>query len=154
MVVTILHQRATAIFIPTVVGGVPSSEEDIVTASVMIPGSDSGTSTTIKQTFYLTSMPLNTTYCGKPPCNPPVSPVLAQVIQPAAGTAFTGPAGSTLPNPVLVQVFSGANLRALPNVGVKVSTGTSPGAPNASCAGTYGGLALTDATGTATCNVV
>jgi len=148
-----LQGQASITFIPPIVGPIQGFAQGTVTASLTVPGSSSGTTSTISQTFYLTAMPLETEPCGNPPC-PTVNPVILQVLQPAPGTAFTGAAGSTLPNPVLAQVFSAITLGPVPNVGVKVSTGSSSGLPNASCAGPNDGLALTDANGLATCNVV
>ncbi len=146
--------QALVRFLPPLVGVPEGFEQDTVTASVVVPAATSSGTTTISQNFYVTSMPLNTSYCSAPPCYPPVIPVIAQVLQPAAGTVFKGAAGSTLPTPVMVQVYAAASGRPLANAGVTVTTGTSAAAPNASCAGTNGGLALTDATGLATCNVV
>jgi len=142
--------QASIQFVPPLVGVTQGTEQDIVTASVAVPGSSSGATSTVSQKFYITSMPLNTQYCGTNSCTPIVS-VSAQVLQPAMGSVLTGAAGSTLPNPVLVRVF-GPGGKPLANAGVRVSTGT--GGPNASCAGANGGLALTDATGLATCNVL
>jgi uncharacterized protein (TIGR03437 family) len=141
--------QASVIFTPGIVSG-----EATVTASVTTGAKDqNGNPVIASQMFYITVVLMNVPYCGTPPCNPPVSPLVAQVLQPAPGTVLTGVAGSTLPNPVLVQVFSLGG-GAVPNVGVSVSTGSNANLPNASCAGSSGGLALTNASGLATCNVV
>jgi len=138
---------------PQVVGAYPGFEGDVVTASVTIPGASSTTTSTISQNFYVTTMPLDVGYCEAPPCKPFI-PLNVQVLQPASGAVLEGPASSTLPNPVLVQVSS-LNLVPVPNIGVKVSTGIFTTLPNASCAGpNNAGLALTNASGLATCNVV
>jgi uncharacterized protein (TIGR03437 family) len=144
--------EASIYFIPPVVGG---AETDIVTASVIISSTNSSgtaTTTTISQNFYLTTMALDNSYCTAPPCSPLLIPLIVEVLQPSPGTVLTGTAGSTLPNPVLVQVENMSGM-PVPNIGVSVSTGTSVSFPNASCAGTNGGLALTNASGLATCNV-
>jgi uncharacterized protein (TIGR03437 family) len=156
-VVTTTNASGQAIirFLPPLVGVPEGFEQDTVTASVTVTGATSSGTTTISQNFYVTSMPLNTSYCSAPPCYPPVIPVIAQVVQPAAGTVFKGAAGSTLLTPVMVQVYAMASGRPLANANVTVTTGTSTTAPNASCAGANGGgMALTDATGLATCNVL
>ena len=145
--------EASIYFIPPVVGG---SETDIVTASAAISTTNnSGTTatTTISQNFYLTTMALDNSYCTAPPCSPLLIPLIAEVLQPSPGTLLTGTAGSTLPNPVVVQVKSIGGM-PVPDIGVQVSTGTSTSFPNASCAGSNGGVALTNAGGLATCNVV
>ncbi|MGA2132563.1 MAG: hypothetical protein ABSH50_09740 [Bryobacteraceae bacterium] len=145
--------QASISFIPPVVGG---SESDTVTASVVISTTNSSgttTTTTISQNFYLTTMALDVSYCTAPPCSPALIPLIAEVLQPLPGAVLTGSAGSTLPNPVLVQVNSISGL-PVPNIAVHVSTGTSTSFPNASCAGSNGGVALTNAAGLATCNVV
>jgi uncharacterized protein (TIGR03437 family) len=141
--------QAYITFIPTLVDGPNGIQQATVTANTVIDTKGD----TVSQKFYVTTMPLDTTYCGAPPCNPPASPVTAQVLQPAPGTELTGVAGSTLPNPVLVQVYSVLG-PPIPNIAVVVGTGTNTNVANTSCAGTAGGLALTNAAGLATCNVV
>ena len=132
----------------------------IVTASATTGMTQSGSPVIVSQTFYITTLLLNVEYCGAPPCNPPVSPLVAEIVSPAPNTDLTGVAGSTLPTPVVVQVSfaPGTTIFAnggVPNIGVSVSTGSNPSLPNTSCAGsTGGGLALTNASGLATCNVV
>jgi len=124
-----------------------------ITASAATGATDSdGNPVTVSQSFYITTIALNVTYCGMAPCSPPLSPLSAQVLQPPPGTVFTGNAGNTLPTPVLVQVS--VNAQPVPNVGVSVSTGLDSSGPDASCANTAGGLALTNASGVATCNVL
>jgi uncharacterized protein (TIGR03437 family) len=145
--------EAYIIFTPILVSSYRGFQQATVTASTVTGTDDDGNPITASQSFVITTMPLDVEYCANPPCNPAVNPLVAQVVQPAEGTVLTGLAGSTLPNPVLVQVYSIAG-PAIPNVGVKVSTGSSTEVPNASCAGSAGGLALTDANGLATCNVV
>ena len=141
--------QASITFIPTLVAPYSGFQQATVTASAVIDSKGH----TASQSFYITTMPLSVTYCGQPQCNPPISPLLADVVQPAQGTVFKGVAGSTLPNPVVVQVYAASGV-AMPNVAVKVSAGVSNSSPNVSCAGPWGGLALTNASGIATCNVV
>lgn len=125
-----------------------------VTASVTTAAVDSNNNPiTVSQSFDITTMVLDVLYCTTPPCNPPLSPLIAQVVQPALGTVFTGLAGSTLPNPVIVHVYTSGG-SAVPNVGVSVNTGSNTKLPNTTCAGSSGGLALTNASGIATCNLV
>ena len=147
--------QASITFIPTIAASYRGFLTATVTASATTGATDTdGNPITVSQGFFVTTLLLDAEYCGTPPCTPPVSPLYAQVLQPAPGTVFTGNTGSTLPNPVLVQVFL-ASGPAIPNVGVSVSTGSSLNLPNASCAGpTGGGLALTNASGLATCNLV
>jgi uncharacterized protein (TIGR03437 family) len=147
--------QASITFIPTIAASYRGFLTATVTASATTGATDTdGNPITVSQDFFVTTLLLDVAYCGTPPCNPPVSPLYAQVLQPAPGTVFTGNAGNTLPSPVLVQVFL-ASGPAIPNVGVNVSTGSSLNLPNASCAGpTGGGLALTNASGLATCNLV
>jgi len=146
--------QASIIFIPTIAASYSGYLEATVMASATTGTDSEGNPITVSQSFYITTLLLNAEYCGSPPCNPPISPLYAQVVQPAPGTVFTGNTGSTIPNPILVKVFL-ASGPALPNVGVNVSTGSSSNLPNASCAGpTGGGLAMTNASGLATCNLV
>jgi len=145
--------QASIYFIPPVVVTYHGYAETTVTASA---GTATGTGTTgtVSQSFVVTTMPLDVQYCGIAPCNPPIGPILAQVLQPAQPTVLTGTAGTTLPTPVIVSVTSLNMELPIPNVGVQVSTGGNVNLPNASCAGTAGGLALTNSSGLATCNVV
>ena len=84
----------------------------------------------------------------------PSSPSASRFCHHPRAACLEGPTDSTLPNPVIVQVYA-STLIPVPNVGVKVSTGNFTTLPNASCAGTNNnGLALTNASGIATCNVV
>jgi uncharacterized protein (TIGR03437 family) len=140
--------QASITFVPSLVTTYRNFQEATVVASVT-----NATGQPVGPSFIITTMPLDVMYCGNPPCYPPISPLVAQLVQPAPGTVLTGTAGSTLPNPVLVQVYASSG-PPIPNIGVTVSTGPSPAFPNASCAGPGGGVALTDATGLATCNVV
>jgi len=145
--------EASITYAPPFLIAVGSYETDTVTASV-VTGGTTETPTTASQSFYVTTMVVNESYCADPPCYPAIVPVIMQVLQPAPGTILTGQASSTLPNPVLVQVnaLTGA---PIPNLGIQVSTGDFTTLPNASCAGSNNsGLALTNATGLATCNVV
>jgi|HubBroStandDraft_1064217.scaffolds.fasta_scaffold11470_3 uncharacterized protein (TIGR03437 family) len=136
-------------FIPTLVAPYRNFQQATVAASAVIDAEGD----TVSQTFDITTMPLDVQYCGQPSCFPPVSPLFAQIVQPAQGTVFEGIAGSTLPNPVVVQVYAVSG-PVIPNVAVQVSTGSNNNVPNVSCAGSAGGLALTNASGVATCNVV
>ncbi len=154
VVPTDITGQAYITFTPTLDAPYRGYQQAIVTASTPTAASNAdGTPITVSQSFYVTTMPLDITYCGKPPCNPPASPLFAQILQPAPGTPLSGTAGSTLPNPIKVQVYA-ANGPAIPNIGVAISTGSNSRLTNASCAGSAGGLAMTDATGVATCNVV
>jgi uncharacterized protein (TIGR03437 family) len=145
--------QASITFVPPLVGSFPGFQGDVVTASVTVPGSSSGTTSTISQNFNVTTMPLDIGYCQNPPCTP-IIPLIVQVLQPATGTVLKGTADATLPDPVLVQVYAATGI-PIPNIGVKVSTGNFTTLPNASCAGSNNaGLALTNASGLATCNVV
>lgn len=145
--------QASTVFAPILSAAYRSFQQTTVTASAGVStGTSSGTGPA-SQTFYITLAPLDVEYCALPPCSPPISPFWAQVLQPVQGTVLTGTAGTTLPTPVLVAVYSFSG-PAIPNVGVSVSTGTNPNVPNSSCAGPGAGLALTDANGLATCNVV
>lgn len=91
-------------------------------------------------TFFLTTLP---TVSGQP------ATLQVQLVQPAAGSTITGAAGSTIPGAIQARAISGYS--ALANVGLDVSTGNTPGTgPTASCAN----AALSDASGTATCDLV
>ena len=142
--------QASITFIPVILGLGAT-----VTASATTGAKDqNGNPVTVNQSFYITTLFMEVLNCSAPNCNPLFSPLAAQVLQPAPGTVFTGVAGSTLPNPVLVQVFSVGG-QAIANVGVNVGTGSNVRLPNTSCSGpSGGGLALTNASGLATCNVV
>ena len=146
--------EASILLTPTLVGPYLGFQQATVTASAPTAETDSGGNPVpVTQTFYMTTMTLDEDYCSSPPCTPPASPLIAQVLQPAIGTVFTGVAGSTLSTPVKVQVYS-IRGPAVPNVAIQVNTGSNTGFPNTSCDGNAGGLALTDASGLATCNVV
>ena len=138
-----------SVLIPNLVTGLPIMPGSTVSASAVTDSKGD----TVSLNFYVTTLPLDVTYCSDPPCSPPANTILAQVLQPAPETVLTGVAGSTLPNPVLVEVYTVTG-QVLSNVGVMVSTGSDSNAPNTSCAGSAGGLALTNASGLATCNVV
>jgi uncharacterized protein (TIGR03437 family) len=144
--------QASIYFIPPVVVAYHGYAGTTVTASA----ASAGATGTVSQSFYVTTMPLDVQYCGLAPCTPPIGPILAQVLQPTPPGVLTGTAGTTLPTPVLVSVTSLNMELPIPNVGVQVSTGSNVNLPNASCAGPAGGggLALTNASGLATCNVV
>jgi len=144
--------QASITFVPTIAA---FNTGATVTASALTGAKDAnGNPITVTQSFYITTLLMDVQYCGAPPCNPPLSPLVAQVLQPAPSTVLTGIAGATLPNPVLVRVFLTTGV-GVPNVGVSVSTGSNVNLPNTTCASPAGGgLALTDATGLATCNVV
>jgi uncharacterized protein (TIGR03437 family) len=75
---------------------------------------------------------------------------------PQAGDLLSGPAGSTLPGAVIVQVGSGAGT-AIPNVSLTLNNGGLDPLkfPSATCKTTDGsGVVLSDSTGTAVCDVV
>jgi uncharacterized protein (TIGR03437 family) len=69
---------------------------------------------------------------------------------PAIGASITGPAGSTMPAAVVVVVTSITGA-PIPNVGITIG---GSGGPSGTCNNASGGVVLTDATGTATCNLV
>ena len=141
--------QAYMTFVPPFVTEYRGFESATVTASAM---GDSGM--TVSQNFYIATVQLDVEYCGTPPCTPPLIPIYLQVLQPAPGTVLTGPAGSVLPGAVQVSVISETGL-PMPNVGVQVSTGPNSNVPNASCANAGGGgLALTNASGSASCDVL
>jgi len=82
---------------------------------------------------------------------------------PAPGTIITGSAGSTLANALTVRIFDGQGV-PIPNVSVRMSTpGANPSgqadatldadSTYATCAGPTGQVLLTDAKGSATCNL-
>jgi uncharacterized protein (TIGR03437 family) len=82
--------------------------------------------------------------------------VSATFVSPAVGTSITGPAGSTSTTPIQVRV-AGLLGGGVPGVAVILQPPTDSTAPSISCAPVPGGqpnTALTDASGTATCNVV
>lgn len=141
--------QASITFVPVIASTAASVTASVTTGTK----NSSGNLVIVSQTFYISTLLMNLTYCGEPSCSPAISPLTAEVLQPAPGTILTGGAGSTLPDPVLVRVFSTGGL-PIANVGVNVSTGSNQNLPNVSCAGSEGGVALTDATGLATCNVV
>ncbi|MEK7404921.1 MAG: Ig-like domain-containing protein [Acidobacteriota bacterium] len=82
-------------------------------------------------------------------------PTVALVKPTAEERQMRGQAGETLAGAIVVSVAAAAGPQAgqaIPNVGVRVTTGLDPAlSPSASCAG---GTVLTDGTGTATCNLV
>jgi len=132
---------------PLVAWGPPGFETDTITASV-------GANAT--QTFYITTMAENSSYCGTPPCSPPATSLHASVLTPAPGAVLTGGAGTTLTGAIQVAVNSTFG-SAVPNVGVQVSTGagTSSATGSTQCANpTGGGAALTNSSGVATCNLL
>ncbi len=153
VVSTDLTGQAQITYLPPLVFGSKGFETDTVTASITLAGATLGTTTTVSQNFFATTMELNETYCQTPPCFPPVIPLLMQIVQPALGTVLTGAAGSTLPNPIVAQLTALSGF-PIPNLGVLVSSGSAT-SPNVTCAGSNNaGLALTDANGLATCNPV
>ncbi len=78
------------------------------------------------------------------------------LVTPSAYALITGQAGQTLPGAVVVTVkaLSGTKSgQGIPNVGVEIESDLDPAEnPSAACVAP-GGAALTDATGTATCNL-
>jgi uncharacterized protein (TIGR03437 family) len=82
--------------------------------------------------------------------------VTDQLVSPLPGTTLTGPAGSTSTTPIQIRV-TGLVGGGVPGVAVLIVPPTDPTLPTISCATTPGqqpNTALTDASGTATCNVV
>jgi uncharacterized protein (TIGR03437 family) len=78
------------------------------------------------------------------------------LLSPIAGTTLVGPAGSTSTSPIQIKL-AGLIGGGVPNVAVSVLPPTDPTLPTISCAavpGQQANTALTDPTGTATCNVV
>jgi uncharacterized protein (TIGR03437 family) len=86
-----------------------------------------------------------------------VTPPSIQLLKPTPGATLTALPGSTLPGAVQVSVRAGTGGQTnapLPNVSVHLVNGADPTiAPAAQCNGP-GGYVYTDATGTATCNLV
>ena len=78
-------------------------------------------------------------------------------IAPTPGAMLTGASGSTLPAAVSAQVVVTSGPQSgqpIPNVGLRlVDPNNLAGPPPATCAGSVGGVILTDKTGTATCNL-
>jgi len=111
---------------------------------------------TLSVTFYMTTIAkttISSSMCAKPPCIP--LPIVAKAVKPASGTMLGGSAGATLPGAVQISVVTAQFDLPVPNVGVSVNTGPNLNAPNTTCASTDGsGVALTNAQGIATCNLV
>ena len=76
---------------------------------------------------------------------------------PNEGATLTGASGTTLPGAVIVHVFAEGGFdsgKGIPNVGLRIGNAQDPSLPApAMCSGPTG-IALTDSTGTATCNLV
>jgi uncharacterized protein (TIGR03437 family) len=108
----------------------------------------------LTQTFYITTVGADVTYCGAPPCSPEVAPVIVQEITPAPNSVLTGTASTTLNGAVVVSVYTTSGT-PIPDAGVQVNTGPNTFAPNSSCADPTGAAtALTNASGIATCSLV
>jgi uncharacterized protein (TIGR03437 family) len=77
---------------------------------------------------------------------------IAPIPTPGAASVFSGPAGSTIPGAIVVRVTSISG-NPIPNVGISINGGTAS-SPSAVCNNPTGTGVLTDATGTATCDLV
>jgi uncharacterized protein (TIGR03437 family) len=104
--------------------------------------------------FYVTGMPENASYCGGPTCAP-VYPLTVRLLKPGSlRNVLTGVAGSTLKDSVEVWMGTLSGV-PVPNIALQVNTGTDSTVPNSSCASPTGaGVALTNASGMATCDLV
>jgi len=100
--------------------------------------------------FFLTSIParLSTGSLAPPPQIELLKPAFAN------NRIVTGNAGQVLPGAIVVRVTGGGLIPGtpIPNVGVRLTTNDIKTLPAASC-NTPDGIALTDATGTANCDV-
>lgn len=84
-------------------------------------------------------------------------PPLVTLIKPVAGSTLTVMQGSTLPGAVSVNVGLQSGVQAgqpVPNVGVRIVNAQDPTAPSPAVCNGPGGLVLTDATGTAICDLI
>src|SRR5262249_34014545 len=80
----------------------------------------------------------------------------SQLVTPLPGTVLVGPAGSTSTTPIQIKL-SGFVGGGAPNVAISLLPPSDPTQPTISCAAAPGAqpnTALTDASGTANCNVV
>jgi uncharacterized protein (TIGR03437 family) len=85
---------------------------------------------------------------------PQASPAQIRLLTPNPGDTLTGAVGATLTGGVVVRVTSVTGL-PIPNVGVRITGSPDPkNFPNGVCNDPTGNGLLTDATGTATCDVV
>ena len=86
----------------------------------------------------------------------PTTSVSARVITPSFGATLTAPSGTTISDALQVQVFVNDGFQSgsgLPNVGLTVQSYPDPTVtPSATC-NAPSGIALSDSTGTATCNL-
>ena len=84
---------------------------------------------------------------------PQASAAQIHLAKPNQGDTISGQAGQTLAGAVVVTVTSITGL-PIPNVGIRIVGGAGTGFPNATCNDPTGTGVLTDATGTATCDLV
>ena len=130
---------------PIFIGPNPGFVSDTITAGV----------TGVKSVnFYITGMDELYGNCGNSDLHR-VVPMTVNLLQSSSpGGVLTGAAGSTLQNSVEIAVSSLTGV-PIPNIALVVYTGSGPTGSNASCASpTGGGVALTNAGGIATCNLV
>lgn len=115
----------------------------------LLPVTITATAGSSSVNFYLT------TVLSRLPGGGDAAPPLDQLITPAPGTTITGPAGGTLPGAVQVLVTAQSGSQAgqpVANVGVRILPNAA-GQPSASC-NAPGGIALTNAQGLASCDLV
>ena len=114
--------------------GVDPTSSTQFAQAIIVASAPNGSSAT----FYVTSF------------NPGQTPTIL-LIAPDPGTVFSGSSGSTVSQPLQANItsFSGA---AIPNVSLRIANPPDPTkGPSAQCSG---GFALSDSTGTASCNLV
>lgn len=94
---------------------------------------------------------------GRLPGGTSVSRPLVLIRTPQSGATLSGPAGSTLPGAIEVQLQAQGGIdlgRGVPNVGLRVEPiDPVPGSPTASCSG-LAGITLSNQAGIATCDLV
>ncbi len=84
---------------------------------------------------------------------PQGSAAQVKMLAPTPGATLSGVAGSTITGGLVVQVVSIVGV-PIPNVGVTIGGGQGNSSPNASCNNPTGNGLLTDANGSASCDVV
>jgi adhesin/invasin len=137
-------QATTPFLMPPNIGSNPPFAPETITASVAGINSVN---------FYVTGMVESVGSCGSSAC-PPSIPFAAYLLKPSSQSAvLTGTAGSTLKGAIEVAVSTSIGT-PIPDVALLAYTGT-PTLSNATCANpTGGGVALTNALGLATCDLV
>jgi len=137
--------QASSTFVPPLSVGYPGFAQATVTASAG----------DVTVNYYITAVQLDVQSCETPPCITYLKALSFQVIKPSPGTVLSGPAGSVLTGAVQVRAFSSLYNVPVPHVALQVNTGPDLTLPNTSCADPTGaGVALTDDSGIATCDLV